>query len=205
MSSSRSWPRRSQDARRSSRSRGSRCSRLVGYRTPTIQRIRLGAGARWPADGDRARCGRADRGLYEITEPAAVPTRMMYAAAQSPHHPPAGAARPASELLDARARGVSRGCSRSSRRWTSWRWPVASIRSSCASATSRRSILKPATPSAVAASWRCLREGARALRLGSHATHDGASEPRWPLAHRDRRGRLDLSGPPVACAGLGAR
>ena len=53
-------PRRSSGARSSSRSPASRCSPIVGYRTPTIQRLRLGADARRPPRGDRPRGDRAD-------------------------------------------------------------------------------------------------------------------------------------------------
>src|SRR5437660_1820161 len=51
----------------------------VGYRSPTIQHIRLGAGR----DGRHTAIAHAvvaqTNALYEMTEPAAVPTRTMYA------------------------------------------------------------------------------------------------------------------------------
>ena len=54
---------------------------FTGYRTPTIQRIRLGADARRPAHRHRARGGRADRRPSRSSpEQTAVCTRMMYAA-----------------------------------------------------------------------------------------------------------------------------
>ncbi len=168
---------------------------LAGYRSPTIQRIRLGAERDGRltaiahevviADLDALRAGRAGG------RPDADDVR----GAQPPHHPSAGPARRPGEHLDARAGRVSRACSRSSRRWTSWRWPAASIRSSYASATNQRSTLKPDIPFSSRGLVACLRRRRRALRLAAARPDAAGSRRDGPLARRDRRRRLDLSRP----------
>src|SRR5260370_14255331 len=70
-------------------------------------------------------------------------------------------------------RASARACSRWSRRWTSWRWHVGSIRSSCASAMNLRSTPKPGVRSAAGA-WS--RAGAKApsASAGPSATRSRA-------------------------------
>ena len=75
----------------------------VGYRSPTIQRVRLGAGARRSAHGDRARGGGADQRALRDDRASRRRHTDDVRGTQPPHHPPAGAARPAGELVDARA------------------------------------------------------------------------------------------------------
>ena len=52
----------------------------VGYRSPTIQHIRLGAGRDGRLTAIAHEVVAQTNALYEMTEPAAVPTRTMYAA-----------------------------------------------------------------------------------------------------------------------------
>src|SRR5260370_37381993 len=52
----------------------------VGYRSPTIQRVRLGAGGDGQLTAIAHEVVAQTNALYEMTEPAAVPTRTMYAA-----------------------------------------------------------------------------------------------------------------------------
>jgi len=52
----------------------------VGYRSPTIQHIRLGAGRDGHLTAIAHEVVAQTNALYEMTEPAAVPTRTMYAA-----------------------------------------------------------------------------------------------------------------------------
>src|SRR5256884_5005547 len=51
----------------------------VGYRSPTIQHIRLGAGRDGRLTAIAHEVVAQTSALYEMTEPAAVPTRTMYA------------------------------------------------------------------------------------------------------------------------------
>src|SRR5260370_37590228 len=52
----------------------------VGYRSPTIQRVRLGAGGDGQVTAIAHEVVAQTSALYEMTEPAAVATRTMYAA-----------------------------------------------------------------------------------------------------------------------------
>src|SRR5260370_16345392 len=52
----------------------------VGYRSPTIQRVRLGAGGDGQLTAIAHEVVAQTSALYEMTEPAAVATRTMYAA-----------------------------------------------------------------------------------------------------------------------------
>ena len=52
----------------------------VGYRSPTIQRVRLGAGGDGQLTAIAHEVGAQTNALYEMTEPAAVAARTMYAA-----------------------------------------------------------------------------------------------------------------------------
>ena len=77
---------------------------LAGYRTPTIQRVRLGADARRPArPRSRTTWSSRPRPSDEFAEQTAVATRIMYARAEPPHDAPAGRARRADAVVDARA------------------------------------------------------------------------------------------------------
>src|SRR5258708_15240188 len=53
---------------------------LAGYRTPTIQRLRLGADANGRLTALAHDVVEQTNVLYEFSEPAAVATRVMYAA-----------------------------------------------------------------------------------------------------------------------------
>ena len=128
---------------------------LTGYRTPTIQRLRLGA------DRD----GRLQAIAHDVVEQTSTVRgvrradrcrhpRMMYAAPHRRTTPPAGRARRPDALVDARAGRVPRhvrarvGDGRAGRR------AAASTRSSCASATSPTSTPRRASRSAPATWWR---------------------------------------------------
>src|SRR5205085_8797600 len=52
----------------------------AGYRSPTIQRVRLGAGGDGQLTAIAHEAVAQTNALYEMTEPAAVATRTMYAA-----------------------------------------------------------------------------------------------------------------------------
>ena len=54
--------------------------RPAGYRSPTIQRVRLGAGREGRLTAIAHEMVAQTNALYEMTEPAAVATRTMYAA-----------------------------------------------------------------------------------------------------------------------------
>ena len=134
---------------------------LAGYRTPTIQRIRLGA------DRD----GRLTALAHDVVEQTSTDQGVRRAdrgghadhvrGAEPAHHASAGGARRAGAVLDARTRRDARDVRRRGRRWTSWRSPAASIRSSFGSATSRPSTRNPASPGPSRNLVDCLREGAR--------------------------------------------
>ena len=136
---------------------------LAGYRTPTLQRVRLGADARRArciALGPRGRSSRPRR-IKEFAEQTATPTRIMYAVdrhagprtgwRRSTCRSRPGCVRPA------RAPACSRCESRDGR---ARRSRSGSTRSSCASATSPRSIPSRASPSRPATSSSACAQGA---------------------------------------------
>ena len=94
---------------------------LVGYRPPSIQRIRLGADADGRLTAIDPRRGRSrPPEAKEYADQTAVRTRLMYAAPAPAHHPPAGAAGHAGADDRCGRPARRRACSRWSRRWTSW-------------------------------------------------------------------------------------
>jgi len=131
---------------------------VTGYRTPTIQRVRLGANADGRLTAIVHDAFEQSSTITEFAEQTTTPTRVMYAAphrrtttgwsgSTSRRRP--GCARPAS----------ARGCSRWNRRWTSWRSRARSTRSSCGSATSPTWIRRAVWRSAPGTWWRaCARE-----------------------------------------------
>ena len=169
------WRRARRPRRSSSRSTRQQMFALTGYRTPTIQRLQPRRRARWPAR-PRSPTTSSSRPRPSTSSPSRprVVTRMMYAAPRPPHDAPAGArsmcrrrpgcGRPASapgmfaleSAIDELAVALRHRPDRAARR-----------------ATSPRSIPRPASRSRrnlVA----CLREGARALRLGRPRPAPGA-------------------------------
>ena len=118
----------------------------VGYRTPTIQRVRLGATSDGTLTAIAHDAFEQTSTVREFAEQTCTPTRMMYAA-------PDRLTRHRLVALDVptpswmRAPGECPGCSRSSPRSTSSRPPAASTRSSCASATSPTSTPRRASRS----------------------------------------------------------
>ena len=156
---------------------------LVGYRTPTIQRVRLGADARRPAD--RASTTTASSRPRSCSSSPSRPrscTRHMYAAAEPPHRPPAGPPRRADAALDAGAGRGARHVRPGVARWTSWPSRSASTRSSCGCATSPPLDPESGRPVHQPALRRLPARGRRAVRLG---------RPRPPAAARAGRALVD--------------
>ena len=116
---------------------------LTGYRTPTIQRLRLGA----TADGDLTAishevCEQTST-MREFAEQTAVATRHLYAAPnRRTTHRLVALDVPTPSWM--RAPGETPGCSPSSARWTSSQSPSTSTPSSSASATNPRPTPSPA-------------------------------------------------------------
>ena len=63
---------------------------LTGHRTPTIQRLRLGADRGRRADRASRTMSSSNRRRTEFAEQTAACTRVMYAAPDDAHHAPAG-------------------------------------------------------------------------------------------------------------------
>ena len=80
----------------------------VGYRTPTIQRVRLGATRDGRLTAIAHDAFEQTSTVREFAEQTCTPTRMMYAAPDRLHAPPAGRARRPDAVVDARARRVPR-------------------------------------------------------------------------------------------------
>ena len=132
---------------------------LVGYRTPTIQRLQLGATSDGVLNSITHDVVEQTATLKEFAEQSALITRMMYAA---PHR------RTTHRLARSMCRS-HRGCEhranvrarlRWSRRWTSWLSRPTSIRSSCGSATNRPCIRSRRHRGRAGCSSQCLRTGA---------------------------------------------
>ena len=172
---------------------------LVGYRTPTIQRVRLGADETGRLQAISHQAYELTSKLKEFAEQTAVVTRMMYA---SPNRLTAtgwrrsmfqcrpGCAPPAN----------AQACSPPRSRSTSSPNAADLIRSSCGSATSPPSIPNRATHFPAPAGG-CLREGANGS-AGRRAIL-ARSAPRRRLAYRIRRRQRDLSRQPNS--GIGGR
>ena len=152
---------------------------------------------------DRPRGDRADldRHASSPSRPRSAPG-CMYAAPHRRTDAPARPARRADAVLDARPRRGARACTRWSPRSTSWPSPVASTRSSCGCATSRRSTPRAASRSPAATSSPAC---ARAPRRFGWAGRGPAPRRRAgrALAGRHRGGRGDLPGPRPAGLGRG--
>ena len=125
---------------------------VVGYRTPTIQRVRLGADPSGRLAALDHQVFEQTSTLYEFAEQTAVISRVMYAAPNlRTRHRLVALDVPTPRWMRAPVR--RRGRSRWSRPWTSWPRRVASTRSTCGSATSPLSNPRAAALSAAATSW----------------------------------------------------
>ena len=159
---------------------------LAGYRTPTIQRVQLGAQRDGQLTAIAHEVVEQTATIDEFAEPTAVPTRVMYAAPnRRTTHRLARLNLPVNSWMRPPVR--PRGCSPSNRRWTSSRLPWGSIPSSCACATNRRSTPRAGVPS-VAATWspacgkgRSASAGSRATQRRAYGERDaGSSAPASP-------------------------
>ena len=121
------------------------------------------------------------------------PTRMMYAGAEPPHQPPAGAARRRGAVVDARARGDAGDVRPRGRDGRARRGAAASTRSSCASATSPTSTPSPASPSTTAGWWTAC-TAAPSDSAGPPGPPSRAATARRRLVGRHRRRVGDLPG-----------
>ncbi len=167
----------------------------VGYRTPTIQRVRLGATKRRHAHRDRPRRVRADLDRARVRRADLHAHAHDVRGARPPDAPPAGRARRSHPVVDARARRVPRDVrARVGDRRARDRLRPRPDRAAHPQRAGRR----PREGHAVllAQPRRLPARGRRALRLGRpRAAH------RRPLADRHRRRRLDLPRLPIARQG----
>ncbi len=109
----------------------------VGYRTPTIQRVRLGTDTSGRLRRSPTTWSEQTAKIKEWAEQTTVPSGTMYARpAPSDLGPPGRAGRGAAERDAGSGRDPWHVRDRS-RPWTRWRWPVDAIRSSFGSATNR--------------------------------------------------------------------
>ncbi len=181
---------------------------LVGYRTPTIQRVRLGAQRDGTLTAIAHDVVEQTSTLEEFAEQTAVATRMMYAAPNRRTTHRLGAARRADADDLSRAGRVPGDVRAGVARWTSWRSRAGSIRSSCACATSPPSIPRRSTRSAAAASSRaCARArsgsagrarsaAARAPRRAAGCIGTGVAASTYPTRRRPSQAliRVDRDG-----------
>ena len=185
------WPRRHSAARSRSPDPPQMLS-LVGHRTPTLQRLRLGADPDGRLTRARARRDRADvDAIKEFVEQRGA--RRGSCTPRRTGAPPTGWSRWTCRSRPGCARPASaRACSPWSRPWTNSPRRWASTRSSCAIRNEPDVDPEPASRSAAAHLVACLREGARRFGWADRDPAPGRP-PRGPLAARDRRGRRHLS------------
>ena len=171
---------------------------LVGYRTPTIQRVRLGADARRPAARDRATTSFEQTStVQEFAEQTAIATRHDVRGARPAHHAPARRARRADAVVDARAGRVpghvrARVGDGRARGRAAGIDPIELRIAQRARARPREGHRRSARATSSPACARA-RE-----RFGWARPRPGARRaPRRPLADRHRRRRLDLPGLPL--------
>jgi xanthine dehydrogenase YagR molybdenum-binding subunit len=182
---------------------------LAGYRTPTIQRVRLGAAADGRLSALSMDAVSQTSRIKEFAEQTALPARMMYAA---PHrrttHRVAKLDVPVPSWM---RRWVSgRACSARRSRWMSWPSPAGSTPLSCASATSPTSTPSPAGLSPAVTSWPACakgRDGSAGSGVRRRHGYDvmptgwsGSECPRRPFRLSACRGRPRRSGPPRTAA-----
>ena len=175
---------------------------FIGYRTPTVQRVALGADADGRLVAITHDAIKQTSRTREFTEQTVVATRTCTRAEHRRTRHRLVAARRPDAVVDARARRVPGHVRAWSARWTSWRSPPASTRSSCGSATSprptpRRAPVQLAQPRRLPARGRASASAGpdRDPRRACAATAPGwsapASPPRptRPTARRPRRAR----------------
>ena len=184
---------------------------VAGYRTPTIQRIRLGAESDGRLTAIAHEVVEQTSTLQEFAEQTAVVTRMMYAApSRSTTHRLARLDVPTPAWM--RAPGECPGMFALESAMDELAIACGLDPSSCAFAMNPRLILRPAIPSAVADSWHACAKGhgasagSRAIRspaatptvAGSSAAGVAAStyptrrRPSTAIARVDREGRYSV-------------
>ena len=175
---------------------------FVGYRTPTIQRIRLGADKDGTLTAIVHDVVEQTAAVKEFAEQTAAPSRKMYASPnRRTSHRLAALDVPVRSGCGPRAN--ARACSPPRWRWTNSPWPAGSTRSSCASATN------PSRPGDRKA-WsdrhlvECLRTGAERFGWAARdpsraaaATASGSPAPAWrrrptPDGHAGQRRPIEL-------------
>ena len=188
----------------------SRCSRCIGYRTPTIQRIRLGAERRRPAGRDRPRGRRADldRERVRRADRGAHADRCTPRRTAAPRHRLVRARR-ADAVVDARAgrvpghvrarvgdgragRRLRHRPGRAARSATS---PTTDPEPGCRSAAATSSPACARAPSGSAGRTATRARARAATAAGCVGTGRGRARPTRPAARRRRRRcRVDADG-----------